>query len=271
MDRVKAGVSLGRRHDGLALFELSSCLIVLVFPAVADSTLNSQDNSVVLYDSRRLARVSDDWFRESYWREAGKVVGEASGRGSVIFVRHDDDTWVLRHYHRGGFVGRFVSDLYLWRGPERTRAFQEWRLLSALRDLDLPVPVPIAARVRRHGFGYTADIITEYLANTRSFESILLDSEVSLEHWELIGRTLRQFHDHGVDHSDLNVRNILLDNDQRVYLVDFDKGAIRESGSWRDGNLRRLNRSLRKVALETGTSFDSNGWQVLERSYHSAR
>jgi len=138
-------------------------------------------------------------------------------------------------------------------------------------DLNLPVPTPIAARVRRYGLGYTADLVTEYLANTRSFESILNESAVSSGLWGSIGRTLRRFHDHGVDHSDLNVRNILVDDAQRVYLVDFDKGEIRASGSWRDGNLRRLHRSLRKVALETGTYFDSNGWETLERSYQSLR
>lgn len=244
---------------------------MLVFPAVADPTFNWQGSSGVLYDARRVAGVSDEWFEEAYWREAGQVVGEASGRGSVIFVRHNDSTWVLRHYHRGGFIGRFVSDRYVWRGLEQTRAFREWRLLSELCDLGLPVPTPIAARVRRSGLGYTADIITEYLDNTRSFESIINDADTCLEHWQRIGRTLRQFHDHGVDHSDLNVRNILLDNDHQVYLVDFDKGEIRGSGTWRDGNLRRLNRSLRKVALETGTNFDSNGWQALERSYLSMR
>ena len=271
MDHPNARAALGNQRDGVTLSALSLCLIVLVFPAVAESTLNWQDNSVVLYDSRRVAQVSDDWFRESYWRDAGTVVGEASGRGSVLFVRHDEDTWVLRHYHRGGVVGRFVSDRYIWRGLERTRAFREWRLLSALLDLNLPVPTPIAARVSRYGFGYTADILTEYLYNTRSFESIINDSEVRIEHWESIGRTLRRFHDHGVDHSDLNVRNILVDEDLQVYLVDFDKGEIRRPGSWRDRNLRRLNRSLRKVALETGARFDSDGWQVLERSYQSAR
>jgi 3-deoxy-D-manno-octulosonic acid kinase len=257
--------------DPGTLSPASSCLIVLVFPAVADPTLNWQGSSIVLYDARRVVRVSDEFFEEAYWRAAGQVVGEASGRGSVIFVRHDDSTWVLRHYHRGGFVGRFISDRYVWPGLERTRAFREWRLLSELCDLALPVPTPIAARVRRSGIGYTADIITEYLDNTRSLESIINDSDACLDHWQRIGRTLRQFHDLGVDHSDLNACNILLDNDNQVYLVDFDKGKIRGSGTWRDGNLRRLNRSLRKVALKTGTSFDANGWQELERSYQSMR
>ena len=148
---------------------------MIVFAAVVEPTLSRQDNSVVLYDSGRLTQISENWFQESYWRTEDKVVGEASGRGSVVFVRHDDHTWVLRHYHRGGFVGRFIRDRYLWRGIEQTRAFREWRLLSELSERNLPVPEPIAARVRRFGVSYTADLITGYLSNTRSLESILDD------------------------------------------------------------------------------------------------
>jgi len=241
------------------------------FAAVVEPTLNWQKNSVVLYDAQRVERVSDDWFQESYWRSANKVFGEASGRGSVLFVSHGDDHWVLRHYHRGGFVGRFIRDQYFWRGVEQTRAFREWRLLSELCELNLPVPQPVAARVCRFGLSYTADIITRHLSNTRSLESILCEGKVILEQWELIGRTLRRFHDHGVDHSDLNVRNILVDDNQRVFFVDFDKGELRGSGSWREGNMKRLKRSLRKVALETGNAFDSSGWRALEDGYQSAR
>lgn len=245
--------------------------MVIVFASVVEPALHNNDGSAILYDAQRIAKVDDVWFEPSHWRLENKVVGEAAGRGSVIFVRENDETWVLRHYHRGGFVGRFVSDRYFWKGLEQTRAFKEWRLLAELSERDLPVPPPIAARVRRRGVGYTADIITGYLDNTRSFESMLDEGDACHESWNLIGRTLRRFHDHGVDHCDLNVRNILMDSQQRVYLVDFDKSELRDSGSWRDSNLRRLKRSLRKVALETGTDFDTVGWQALEHGYQSAR
>ena len=119
--------------------------------------------------------------------------------------------------------------------------------------------------------GYTADIITEYLDNTRSLETVLNDGDAIPEQWELIGRTLRLFHDHGVDHADLNARNILVDDNRQVFLVDFDRGKLRGLGSWRDENLRRLQRSLRKVALESGSAFDSKGWLALEAGYGSAR
>jgi 3-deoxy-D-manno-octulosonic acid kinase len=137
--------------------------------------------------------------------------------------------------------------------------------------MDLPVPTPIAARVRRQGIRYTADIITGYLADTRSFESIVLNGTAVLEQWSEVGRTLRRFHDHGVNHTDLNIRNILLDENEKVFLIDFDKGEFRRSGSWQASNLRRLKRSLMKLELETGTTFDAKGWLALERGYESAR
>ena len=67
------------------------------------------------------------WFDAADWQRAGAVALETSGRGEVLIVAHGNDRWVLRHYHRGGLVARFVEDHYLWLGLESTRAFREWR------------------------------------------------------------------------------------------------------------------------------------------------
>lgn len=220
-----------------------------------------------MFDQTVLDDAYNDWFEPSYWRERQRIRGAASGRGSAIFVRYDGETWVLRHYHRGGFMARFINDFYFWQGLDRTRAFREWRLLAELYEDGLPVPRPIAARVIRSGLTYRADILTAYLDNTRSVDSILRAGEVLGDRWRVIGSTLRRFHDHGVDHSDLNVRNILLDDDGRVYLIDFDKGCMRQPGSWKQSNLKRLQRSLRKTALETGIPYDEDAWRRLEGGY----
>lgn len=225
------------------------------------------ETSFVLFDGARFDHVRAEWFRESYWLERGAVVGEALGRGSVWFVRQEQEFWALRHYHRGGFMTRFSEQHYLWMGLERTRAFREWRLLQALYERGMPVPRPIAACVNRRGPLYRADIITVCLKDTRSWAARIGTGDVSAEHWPLIGRTLRRFHDEGVDHPDLNARNILIDDSQGIFLVDFDKGGFRSSGAWKKANLRRLERSLRKIALETATTFDGEAWRQLEAGY----
>jgi len=217
------------------------------------------------------AAANFTWFDAAEWRRAGAVSIETSGRGEVLIVEHGDDTWVLRHYHRGGFVANFVADHYVWLGLERTRAFREWRLLRYLRDAGLPVPNPVAARVSRGGLIYTADIITSYLPDTHKLSWFLAQGRVPPECWGRIGRMVRDVHAHGVDHPDLTAHNILVDGDGQVFLVDFDNAKKKPAGHWQRLGIERLKRSLRKVALETGTEFDGAAWCELEEAYAEPR
>jgi len=210
------------------------------------------------------------WFDAGEWHRAGAVALETSGRGEVLIVARGHDKWVLRHYQRGGLVARFVEDHYLWLGLERTRAFREWRLLRGLRDAGLAVPNPVAAHVYRTGAIYTADIITSYLPNTRKLSWFIAQGQVPADCWRKIGRVLRSVHDHGVDHPDMTAHNILLDDRGGVFLVDFDNAREKPAGEWRRLGVERLQRSLRKVALETGTTFDADAWRELKGSYDDA-
>ena len=85
--------------------------------------------------------------------------------------------------------------------------------------------------------------------------------------WSAIGRMLAGFHAAGCDHPDLTAHNILVDPGHRPFLVDFDNARLRAPGPWRDAGIERLKRSLNKVSLETGTSFDEVAWQALLTAY----
>ena len=211
------------------------------------------------------------WFDARGWRRSGAVALETSGRGEVLIVAHGDETWVLRHYRRGGLVARFIDDHYLWLGAERARAFREWRLLRKLRAVGLPVPAPVAAHVHRTGIIYTADIITEYLPNTRKLSWFIEQGRVPADCWQRVGAMIRSVHDHGVDHPDLTAHNILLDEAGAPFLVDFDNAEQKPPGDWLRLGLERFNRSLRKVALETGTEFDAAAWAAVEAAYGERR
>ncbi len=226
--------------------------------------------AVVLYDAAAAADAPvpvERWFDPAYWVEAGTRLGETTGRGAIMVLDHGTEKWVVRHYNRGGFVAYFVEDHYLWTGLERSRPFREWRLLARLRRLGLPVPRPVAARVVRTGPLYRADIVTAYLPDTRPLSAHLDEGGPPPERWAAIGRMVRAFHDAGVDHPDLTAHNILLGASGETYLVDFDNARVRPQGSWHRAGLARLQRSLRKVALETGTRFDPAAWQRLEAAY----
>ena len=69
-------------------------------------------------------------------------------------------------------------------------------------------------------------------------------------------------------HHDLNASNILLGPEQ-IYLIDFDKGRqVSSSGKagWKEGNLRRLRRSLDKLR-EAGGDIEES-WTRLTSGYH---
>lgn len=238
---------------------------------MVDATIVSLDGHTILAAAALGDAASPAWFDAAEWQRGGAVALETSGRGAVLIVERGTDTWVLRHYHRGGLVARFVADHYLWLGLERTRAFREWRLLRRLRDVGLPVPNPVAAHVYRTGAIYTADIITSYLPNTHKLSSFLAQGRAPADCWLRIGRMVRAVHDQGVDHPDLTAHNILLDDRGGVFLVDFDNARVKSAGEWRRAGVERLKRSLRKVALETGTEFDAAAWRDLEAGYTEPR
>jgi len=86
--------------------------------------------------------------------------------------------------------------------------------------------------------------------------------------WRDLGRCVRRFHDAGVCHADLNVHNLLLDDERRPWLLDFDRGRVRPPGGWRRDNLDRFLRSLRKLRTEQpDVHIQPADWQALLDGY----
>lgn len=55
-------------------------------------------------------------------------------------------------------------------------------------------------------------------------------------------------HDLGINHTDLNIHNILMDEQEKFWIIDFDKCFQQSGESWKQGNLERLKRSFEKEA-----------------------
>ncbi len=211
------------------------------------------------------APVTLDWFRPRFWIAQDAVVARHTGRGAAIGFEHAGRRFLLRHYLRGGLAAALSAERYLWLGEARTRPLAELKLTLRLHADAMPVPRPVAVRYERQGPGYTADIITDYLPDTRTLAAVLDEQDVPLSTWAAIGRTIRRFHEWGLDHGDLNAHNILLRGADEVFLIDFDKARRRRRpGIWRDANLARLRRSLDALEDARRTRrFDDTQWQVL--------
>lgn len=229
-------------------------------------TQDGDGSSCFLWDAERLAAIGPEHFDPAWWQQRERVQRTAAGgRGNALFVTAEhDETWVLRHYQRGGLIAKFIDDTYLYLGRDNNRAFREWRLLALMCELGLPVPTPVAAQVQRTGMYYRADLITLAVPDTVTLAERLQTEHLAATRWQTLGALLAQFHAAGIDHHDLNAHNILIDNAGQFTLIDFDKGRQHPPGRWREANLARLRRSLDKLsAASTGYHFAESDWQAL--------
>ncbi|QBL10848.1 3-deoxy-D-manno-octulosonic acid transferase [Rheinheimera sp. D18] len=210
------------------------------------------------------------YFQPEFWQRRGLVTGQSTGRNTVWFVQQDNKQAVLRHYYRGGLVGKINKDTF-WPSPVlKSRAMVEFRLLQQMRLWQLPVPRPCAALYQADRFGYRADILIERISSSTELAQLLVTRALNKAEWHDLGVLIARFHQYGVHHSDLNCHNILLDNTGQFWLIDFDKCEIRPQGGWCQQNLARLQRSLLKErSLQPAFNWDIAQWRWLVAGYNA--
>jgi 3-deoxy-D-manno-octulosonic acid kinase len=210
------------------------------------------------FDSRRLAHAGPSVFDPAA-ADNRAVPVQVGGRQAAWFTQGEFGAGVLRQYRRGGMIARLSRDRYCWTGAERTRSFAEFGLLRYMRERGLAVPAPLAAAYWRNGFTYRAAILVERIANVQTLAKVLEQPS-----HEAVARAIFAMHQAGVWHADLNAYNILLDEEGKAWLIDFDRGHRRGvSSRQRRANLLRLRRSLDKVAGSAGVAY----WEELDRVY----
>ncbi|MCQ9329797.1 3-deoxy-D-manno-octulosonic acid kinase [Pelistega suis] len=180
------------------------------------------------------------------------------GRNAAWFVEHSLFSGVLRHYRRGGLIAKLIKQSYWWLGAEKTRAWEEFKVMQYLANHHFPVPTPLAAMYVRQGFFYKAALLTATIPNAKTLVEYL-QSQKEQDYPDLaikVAQSIHQMHRLNVNHADLNAFNILLDEQARVYIIDFDKARIEVAqGQWCWDNINRLERHLQKVLGEQGQTF----------------
>ena len=118
-------------------------------------------------------------------------------------------------------------------------------------------------------FSYKADILVEVIPGAVDVFRLLREKQLSAELWQKLGAVIKELHDAGVYHSDLNCHNLMLDDHDKAWIVDFDKCDFREEGDWKEANIQRLLRSLRKEKEKNETFYwkESRDWPELLTGY----
>jgi 3-deoxy-D-manno-octulosonic acid kinase len=165
----------------------------------------------------------------------------------------DGKRMVLRQYSHGGLLRCLTGNLYFF----GARSFRELALTEEIRTCGIPTIPSIGAIHQRVSFPFyqayflslevpRAMDLTQYLQEiglNPSRENLLLKRKTIRS----AGLLIRQFHQAGFFHGDLQLKNILVAGDQ-LLLIDFDRSYRKPvlSVHERMRNLLRFNRSAEK-------------------------
>lgn len=221
------------------------------------------------YDAECFSDIAAEHFTTEYWQKRQAIIGQETGRGTTLFVQHNESQLVLRHYLRGGMMRHLSRDRYLFNSLETTRSFAEFTLLADLSERGFAVPRPAAAQVIRQGLHYRADLLTHKIPDAQDLVRIL-QTQQDTAFYQQLGNFIASFHKQGVFHADLNIQNILQDKQGKFWLIDFDRAQLRTPNTnWQQANLKRLKRSFEKERIRYQIKWSEADWTIFSMTYNA--
>ena len=204
------------------------------------------------YKNLLLAQGIDDL--KTFLKKSRQTARYLKGRTLHPSIPFDDEKrMVLRQYSHGGLLRAVTGNLYLF----GARSFRELALTEEIRHCSVPT-IPSIGAIHHSVFFpfYQAYFLSTEIP--RALDLIQYFSQIgahpspegiSLRRKTIrsVGLLIRQFHRAGFFHGDLQLKNILVAEDQPL-LIDFDRSYRKSilSVKERMKNLLRLNRSVEK-------------------------
>jgi 3-deoxy-D-manno-octulosonic acid kinase len=172
------------------------------------------------------------------------VRGELPGVGAVV----------VKAYWRGGWVRHFVARRYF--GIGKSRAECEYEMLRLVRGAGVSAPEPVAFAWSGR-FVVAAWLILREIPDAVTLSDLSRSGELRLRQVfpGLVAQITLMIR-RGIYHVDLHPGNVLVEDDDRIRIVDFDKSRMftGDRRRLRDRYLRRWNRAVRKHRLPSALS-----------------
>lgn len=186
-----------------------------------------------------------------------RATGGPQGRTRLARVAlGDSGTALVRCLHRGGLLGKLVRRLSF----DPHRALAELLVSTGAAARGAHVLEVLGAVSRPERLGWVHGLITREVDGARDLQRVLRTTPPGADRTRALiaaGRAVARLHAAGVDHVDLNLKNVLLprardggDGDHAL-VIDLDRCRIASgpaSPAVVEGNLLRLLRSWHKLA-----------------------
>jgi len=204
---------------------------------------------------------------------ARQPASDKAGRAALARVTLDEAGPVLvRALTRGGLFGKLVRRLS-W---DPARAESELVVSATAAQRGAVVPEVVAAVTRNVAGGYEHGLASRELVGARDLVAVLRGEQGAGRARALraAGQAIRRLHEAGVDHVDLNLKNVLIDAEGRGVVIDLDRCRIGEGplgDARRRSNLLRLYRSWVKLSVAEPASVRARDPLRLARAYAQDR
>lgn len=185
--------------------------------------------------------------------------GPRAGRGRTALERVGGVEVLLKRLRRGGALGALWRDRFF--GAARIEA--NLTIPCAARARGVETPEVVAVVVAREGLGlHRGYVAVAALRGEDAAARLAAGGELP---WRRLLGCVRQAHDAGLEHRDLNLGNLWIDADGGAALLDLDGARLAPGPLPERPRIRalwRLERSYRKLG-----GRDGNVAEVLRRAY----
>ena len=172
------------------------------------------------------------------------------GRGSIkVGDLKDIGPVVIKEFFRGGFFGNINKNYFLV--SKRIRPQIEYEFILKAKNLGINVPEPIGYFSRGTIF-YRGWLIMKMINIKSNFADLSMKENQFTR--ELMPKLIEYFEkliENRIFHSDLHPGNVLVDKDNKLFLIDFDKASYFKGNrnKLRDTYLFRWRRAVLKHKL----------------------
>jgi len=156
---------------------------------------------------------------------------------------------VIKHYTRGGFIRKFNEQTYLRTGTTRCQA--EFELLAKLKNIGVNVPDPVAFAHQGTLF-YHAWLISKEITDVMTLAELSVNEpDRAKTVMASVNHQISVLIENRIHHVDMHPGNILFNQSNKIYLIDFDKARTDQSNHHRlrEKYLQRWQRAVAKHQL----------------------